>query len=212
MTVSEGGSPSRGTIGSSPETGAMAACHFLSGRPPARCTSAWISLQATDRAPGRYSFSNTVTGSCTAMPVAWGSCSACCTGAGSGNTALTRAGVGMRAVLHARDGAGLDKGQHLEGQAAVIQCCEGYDRSLLLDSVPAQLQGVLPCHLSHLHSGLDLSVVELAAYPSRSTCINPGSTAPTTLPRARRHGSAACSMAPAGDGGCWAGCAGTHPA
>ncbi len=57
--------PSKGTIGSSPVIGAMAVCHFLSGRPPARCTKACISLQATDRAPGKYSLSSTVTGSCT---------------------------------------------------------------------------------------------------------------------------------------------------
>ena len=142
-------SPSRGTIGSSPETGAMAACHFLSGRPPARCTSACISLQATDRAPGKYSFSSTVTGSCTAMPVAGALSWIAVLAPTRGGMQEGRAGVDVTSVLVAHS-----TGQHLKGQAAIVQCCECYDCRLLLDSVPAQLQGILPRHLRNLRLGL----------------------------------------------------------
>lgn len=56
--------PKSGTIGKSGLMAALAACHLLLGRPSARCTNVWSSLQATDLAPGKNSFNKTGTGSC----------------------------------------------------------------------------------------------------------------------------------------------------
>ena len=133
--------PSRGMTGRSPETGAVAACHFLLGRPPANCTSACISLQATERAPGRYSFSNTVTGSCACM-LTFGD-----------DEELQK--LSRRCSLNTKQcmqiGSDFESLQDLEWQPAVVQCCECDDCCLLMNSVPTQLQRIFSGLFCNLH-------------------------------------------------------------